>query len=648
MADRLTDDTTRHWTGAPHPLTSLLRVDGKAYRIMGKEPAGVAPLPQTGAEVLPTRTIYSFEGAGIRLELTFLSPLLPYDLDVLSRPVTYITWTVHSIDSKRHRCALYFEAGTELAVNTTDQEVGFQTPDVPGLITVRTGTKQQPVLAKSGDDLRIDWGYLYAAAPNQKGTKAEPVDRARARASFLETGDLPSPEENFRRAEAIYPVLAFRIDMGRVAATPVARHLLLAYDDLFSIELFGKRLRPYWRRKGAEAADLLTLAERDYAGLSERAKAFDTELMEDLRRAGGEEYARLAALAYRQTIAANKLVAAQDGTPLFFPKENFSNGCISTVDVHYPEAPLFLLMSPELLKASLKPVLDYALSDRWRFPFAPHDLGIYPKANGQVYGGGETSAEKQMPVEESGNMLLLALAIAQAEGNPGFAQKYWPLLSRWAGYLKEKGLDPENQLSTDDFMGHLAHNANLSLKAILALGAYGRLCRMTGREDEGEIYQTTARRFAREWLNLADAGDHYRLAFDVPGSWSQKYNLVWDDLLGLGLFPAEVARKEMAFYRTKQDRYGVPLDSRKRLTKLDWLLWTATLAKSQDEFEAFVHPAYLFAHETPMRVPLADGHWTEDAKQRNKAQARSVVGGVFLKLLYDEGVWKKWASRSGQ
>jgi hypothetical protein len=651
MSDTLNGSPTRHWTGTPHTLTSYVRVDGTTYRLMGDDPNRTRedlkspPLPQTELRLLPTRTIYRFAGAGVQVTLTFLTPALPNDLEILSRPVTYLVWDVVSNDGRPHAVSLYCDASAELAVNTNDQVVDWSRFKLNGADVLRAGSRQQSMLEKFGDNLRIDWGYLYLTAPPGAGTSDVIGDRATVRASFLQTGRIPESDSIERDHPSGFriPTLAYSFDLGQVGATLVSRHLLIAYDDVFSIEYLNRRLRPYWRAPRTGAQELLESALRDYPALAQRSAAFDDDLMADLTRAGGEEYAKLCALAYRQTIAAHKLTRDVDGTPLLFSKENFSNGSIDTVDVTYPSSPFFLLFNPRLLEAQIRPVLDYAASGRWSFPFAPHDLGTYPLANGQTYGGRETSEENQMPVEESGNMLLMIGALAHIENSTAFAERYWPLLTKWADYLKAKGLDPENQLCTDDFAGHLAHNTNLSLKAILAIGAFGKLAEKLGHREQAREYLDTARDFAQRWVRMADDGDHYRLAFDKPGTWSMKYNLVWDELLGLHLFPPDAARKEIAFYKTKQNRYGLPLDNRAEYTKLDWLVWTASLAPTPADFTALFSPAYRFANESPTRVPLTDWYMTSDARQRG-FQARSVVGGIFIKMLNDPAMWKKWAT----
>jgi hypothetical protein len=648
FADRLTDENTKHWTGKPNTLTAFARIDGKTYRVIGSEPKNMAAMAQTRLDVLPTQTVYEFSGAGVALKLTFLTPALPEDLDELSRPLTYVEWNVSSTDSAQHQVSLYFEAAANLVVNTPHEAVVWSRLQLDGGPALKMGSQQQPVLGKVGDDLRIDWGYLYLAGDREEGLSLAAADRSETRHAFESEGKLPNSDsfaEDRPGYRQFVPVIACSLALGSVGSNPVSRYMMLAYDDIYSIEYFERKERAWWRRNGANAADLLRTGREQHDSLQQRSQTFDQQLMADLRSVGGEQYARLASLAYRQTLGAQKLVVDIDGSALFFPKENFSNGCIGTVDVIYPSSPFELLFSPALMKAELRPVLDYASMPRWHFPFAPHDLGTYPKADGQVYGGGEKTEENQMPVEESGDMLLMMAALAHVEGNARFSEKYWPVLSKWAQYLKEKGLDPENQLSTDDFAGHLAHNANLSIKAILALGSYGILCDMTGKKKEGAQYRELAQGFARKWMQLAKDGDHYRLAFDKPGTWSQKYNLVWDRILGLNFFPPEVAREELAYYRTKQNTFGLPLDNRRDYTKLDWELWTATLAPNKAEFEALVAPAYRFATESSSRVPLTDWYSTETGKQEG-FQARSVVGGLFIKMLADDSMWKKWASRS--
>ena len=643
MTNRATDGWARHWTGSIQAMCGLVRVDGKTYRVLGPDPTRTPAMEQVGLEVFPTRTVYDFEAGGIRLTLTFTSPLLPHDLDILARPVTYLTWDARSADGRPHAVAIYFDASAEWAVDTPDQKVAWSRSTVGDLAVLRVGAADQRVLNRAGDNLRIDWGHFYLAVPDG-GKSTEVVARDKeAREGFAATGTLPKADDprSPRAANDEWPVLACAFDLGDVGKEAVSRHVLLAYDELFAVEYLHQKLRPYWRRNGLDAAGLLKAAEADYEALRKRCREFDEALMADLEKAGGRHYTRLAALAYRECLAANGLAAAPDGSPWLFPKENFSNGCIATVDVIYPAAPFFLLFDPKLLEAQLAPVLDYARSGRWKHAFAPHDLGTYPLANGQVYGGGEQTEKDQMPVEECGNMLLMVAAVARAEGNADFAKKYWPPLVQWAEYLKAKGLNPENQLCTDDFAGHLAHNTNLSLKAIEALGGFAMLCKLAGKPDAAASYRKAAEEMAAKWTSMADDGDHYRLAFDKPGTWSQKYNLVWDHILGLDLFPPEVARKEVAFYLAHQDRYGLPLDNRKPYTKLDWLVWTATMAESRKDFEALIEPAYRFAEQTPDRVPLTDWYGTQDAKQQG-FQARSVVGGIFIKMLADPATWKTW------
>ena len=153
-----------------------------------------------------------------------------------------------------------------------------------------------------------------------------------------------------------------------------------------------------------------------------------------------------------------------------------------------------------------------------------------------------------------------------------------------------------------------------------------------------------AREFAQRWVKEADDGDHFRLAFDKPGTWSQKYNMMWDRILGLNLFPAEVLRKEMDYYKKIQNKYGLPLDNRQEYTKLDWITWTATLTQNRADFEALIDPVFVFMNETPDRSPLTDWYQTKTARKVGFT-ARPVIGGVFAQMLYDKAVWQKYASR---
>jgi len=630
--DAPTGGHTRHWTGATMALAVLARVDGKAYRLVGREPEGVTPAEMRGLSVRATTTEYALQAGPVEFRMEFLSPLLADDVAELALPASYLTLTARSTDGAAHRVELYADVTGEWCVDRPHQPVEWARYLVDGQPVLAIASSEQRVLARKGDDLRIDWGRMLLSSPDAWRTAFGAA--AKLREGFATEGSLPAGDDLRmpRPAHDEWPVAALTLRDAEVGAEPVSRRITLAYDDVSSIEFLGRKLPPIWREGSQDFGDLIRAAERRYVRIRERCRAFDAELRRRLEEVGGPKYAQIAELAYRQSIAGHKLVRDVDGKLLMFSKENFSNGCIATVDVTYPGSPLYLALNPDLLEAQIRPILVYASSPRWRWPFAPHDLGTYPLANGQVYGGGERTEENQMPVEESGNMLILAAALAERKNDPSLAREFWPVLTRWAEYLLEKGLDPENQLCTDDFAGHLAHNANLSIKAILGIACYARLCERLGLREDAARYLEAARRMAKEWARMADDGDHYRLAFDKPGTWSQKYNLVWDRLLGFGLFPQEVYDRELAWYLAHQGRYGLPLDNRARYTKTDWILWTATLADDRRTFDALVDPVHAFVNESPSRVPFTDWYDVDTGRQVG-FQARTVIGGVYMPLL---------------
>jgi hypothetical protein len=246
MADHLTDDVTRHWTGTPQSLGGLVRIDGKPYRVIGNEPRRIPAMEQRKVQVLPTRTIYEFEAGGVGVTLTFMTPALPSDLDVMSRPGTYVTWTVQSNDGKEHSVSLYFDASSQLAVDTGAQEVVASRLWFGGATALRVGSEQRPILRKAGDFIRIDWGYLYVVAAPSSDTDQVITSRRAARNGFAETGSIPSDDLETPKPAGVWdgPALAYRFDLGKIGSTPVSRYLLLAYDEVFSVQYLDRWLRP--------------------------------------------------------------------------------------------------------------------------------------------------------------------------------------------------------------------------------------------------------------------------------------------------------------------------------------------------------------------------------------------------------------------
>ena len=432
------------------------------------------------------------------------------------------------------------------------------------------------------------------------------------------------------------------VDIGLSAEQDMDR-----FWDIFDkrMELCHRALQcrhpSYWNKDGKKIEEAITEAFADYKDVKQRCDDFSDKLIADAYMAGGEKYADICALAYRQALAAHKVALDDNGDILFISKECFSNGCAATVDVSYPSIPLFLIYNPELLKGMLRPIYKFADSDGWKYDFAPHDVGQYPLVTGQVYGleDGELLYDMQMPVEECGNMIIMETNVALATGDVSFAKEHFDVLRAWAAYLEKYGNDPENQLCTDDFAGHLAHNCNLSLKAIMGIEGMSILCGLIGDEEGKASYHEKAVEMANSWIERAKKPDgSYKLTFTDAdeGTFSQKYNMVWDKIWGTDIFPAEVTENEIASNFSHFNEYGMPLDSRAEYTKADWLVWTATMAKSKADFKRFIAPLWKYYNDTPDRDPMTDWYDTVSCTRVGFIH-RTVIAGLFIKTLDESG-----------
>ena len=604
-----------------HNTTGGAYTDFGLFKNISTKNAAIETATQKSVSVLATNTYYTFICGPVELDVVFTAPMLIDDYDLLSSPINYISYQVRSTDAKEHDVQLMIGATPEMALNKVSQPTRTELYGD----YVRTGTIDQPILAKKGDGICIDWGYFYLSSVNGEVAIDGPNGII---GQFVDGGRLGSSMLNIECNKASeMPSLGYVHNFG--STKRAASFMMMGYDEIEDIEYMYKRYKGYWAHGGTVSIfQMFNRMSSQYQNIMQRCRQFDKMIYDDGLKSGNEHYAEILSAAYRHVIAAHKLFQDDQGNLLFFSKENNSNGCVNTVDLTYPEAPLFLVYNPELQKAMMTSIFDYSLSGRWTKPFAAHDLGTYPIANGQVYGG-------DMPLEEAGNMLTLAAQLCKLDGNTNYVDKYWNVITTWADYLSENGQDPENQLCTDDFAGHWAHNANLSIKAIMGVAGYAEMARMKGLSAVADKYMARAKEMAQKWEKDAREGDHYRLAFDRNNTWSQKYNMVWDKLWKTNVFPSGTMERDVQYYLKKQNRFGLPLDCRKDYTKNDWIMWTAAMASDKATFLKFVEPVYKFMNETESRVPTSDWYDTKTGRMVG-FKARSVIGGFWMKVLDDK------------
>ncbi|WP_160145620.1 glutaminase domain-containing protein [Dictyobacter aurantiacus] len=637
------------WTGDIKAITGIARIDENVYCFLGSP--GINAMEQNQLEITPTQSRYVFQGGGITLYLTFLSPVEATDLKRLSQPFGYILAQAQSNDGATHTVHLYFDISGEWAHGASSTLINWQVQQVAhrtGTLTTFTITPDSPTLLAETKDYP-SWGQAVWAANTTANLTYQSGLAPTVRTQFVTQGKLNnSMDTNMPRAiNDNWPVFAFHFALGAVngvASSPLV--LTLGHVRQPAASYLGQPLPPLWQAYWSSWQHMLGDFYDDVVGAVNRANALDTHITAAAISANGVHYAALCALATRQAFGGIELVNTAVKPWLFL-----KNGNISTVDAIYPAFPIFYYLNPTLISLLLSPILTYVESGLWPERFCVHDIGTsYPNAAGHNDGG--SGSGKNMPVEESANMLIMAAAHvqrAEADAAATFSQKHYKVLKQWADYLntpnkdpsRPNALDPLYQYQTDDFTGSIAHSSNLALKGIIAIGAMSKIAKAAGNLADQQFYTDTANSLIKQWQQFSQdpIQAHLNIAyseFDTPpdtgiGSYSLKYNAFPDTLLDLHLIPSAVAAEEATWYQKMEQAYGIPLDSRHTYTKADWQMWTAAATDVVDLRHFLIDALYHFYQTSPSRVPATDWYDTVTGRQIG-FQARPVVGGFFALL----------------
>ncbi len=566
-------------------MAGLLRIDGKTFRFMGLPGSTIPAMRQESVRIFPTRTEFEFSEGDVRLGLEFLSPLDPRDLKLLSLPLVFLRAEVRA--EKPRDIQLYLEITGEWAVGASERRITWD-----GAFRIRPS---QPRLFRETHN-SPDWGEVRWEAIDGPATPRYGPDRD-VRRAFVEGGSPPRDVRYPRAANDDWPVFAHSWNLGRVERA-VVRRALLAHVRRDAVTFLGDSCSAAWTRHFDDGAALVAWASGAADRIRERCRAVDAEVLSRARAAGGEPLAALAALAFRPVFAAREAVVCRKKSMSFAKSMEIGAGSlIQALDALAPAAPALLAFNPSLLRAELEPVLETLRRGAWHERFAPPDLGTYPNATGAASGAGTW-------IGATADLLLLSAALAPHD--PAFWEEARPLLRPFGEFLIEA--DPRGDLA-------------LALKTITAVATLPDL-------------RPEAEKLLKNWLAQAEAGDHTAGIAGDPASWSLKPDFFIDRLLGLDLVPRAVVERDLAFWRARAARFGVPADSRRPVARLDALLQVAALVP-REEREAWLAPLLRALSETSSRTPPADRYETETARPAG-SPARPTLGAVFAPVLLHE------------
>lgn len=459
-------------------------------------------------------------------------------------------------------------------------------------------------------------------------------DRSTVRSHFVKNGDLCGEHSDWSAGG----VVGISHDLGYIFGSRSAT-LAVGYVREKAINYLGEPYTGYYRGVYPDTVDAVSAFLDDFNLAQAESLTLDSITSIRSKSVAGQKYADIVTLSTRQAYGGIDLTIPHDSLDtsdvLAFVKELSSDGNVNTIDVIFPAFPMYYVMDPEYIRLLLEPIMRYLQAGRWKLPYTIHDLGThYPHAIGH-----DDQKAEPMPVEESGNLLILAYAYTIASGNTEWAEQYMSLLQGYADYLVGVGLDIPNQLSTNDAAGPLPNETNLAIKSAVGLNAFGKLSGLSNYSSVGEQYAHT---LYNEGLATDSGKSHFVLRYTRhKKSWKIPFNLYADVLLDLHTFDQSALDMGCDFYPSVRSKAGMALDNRQDWAKTDWNIWTAGTCTGPSR-DMFIDDLWTFMTNGLNTWPFSDRYFVHGGKGHKPGvaillRARPTVGGHFA-LVALEGV----------
>ncbi|KAH8659802.1 hypothetical protein BX600DRAFT_399731 [Xylariales sp. PMI_506] len=623
LVEDLPTSAPQFWFGNDLGWSIIGRVDGVAYNLFGVINSSEQSATVISGSFSAAHSIFTLAAGGAHFTLDFFSPFSFTDYTRQSFPFSYVTITV---TPSNKTVPPLVQVYSDIDESWTGQDAGteFSFSSASGLSAYQLSAATQKLYSESANEQAL-WGEAVFATSDTSAT-AQSGPPATVRDSFAANGTLSGAQPSW----SIGNVVAFSFDFGSVTSEANVTYAI-GFVREEAINYLGTGYSHYYRATYTDTLSAVSAFLDDYNDAFAEASAFELEIQEKGTGAGGQNYSDILSLSVVQTFGGIDLTIPGDtldtDAPYIFIKEISSDGNANTIDIIVELIPFFYAFNVEYLRFMLTPVLDYLATGRWPLDYCIHDLGThYPNATGHDDGVAES-----MPVEESGNLLIMAAVIQAVSGNTNWTATYSSLFEEYADYLVANGEFPTNQLSTNDGLGEFTNMTQLGVKAAIALAAYGN---MTGNATYTEAGHAFASTIFTDGVGIATStttGEPYFTLTYGSDAYFMLFNLYPDKLLGLDVFPESAYKGQSDYYQTVRGPYGVALEGLVEWGKTDWQMWSAAVAGAETR-QAMIDDAWAYVSDGLNTAPFADRYWSEgdDAGQSAAGfRARPVLGAHF-------------------